>query len=365
MLKINGGYGESGGQIIRTALALSVITGISFEAYDIRKGRKQGGLKAQHLHCIKALEQLCGAKSEDAVLGSETLKFYPGKLKGGKIKIDIGTAGSISLLLQAVLLPSFFSEKKTRLEITGGTTGKWAMPWEFFENVYLPHLKKFCETVKVKQAKRGYYPAGGGNVLIGINPKYKLSNFSNFQDFLKKIREENLKIIQEEQFNLIQIKGISHASKHLEKSEVADRQAKSARLILGKYNCPINLTKEYSDTLSPGSGITLWAVFSKDADEINFRNPIIIGADALGEIRKSSEEVGREAAEKLIKEISSGAPIDSHTADNLIPWLALFGGKIKVSEITEHAKTNIWVCEQFLGKIFEIDENNKIISAKF
>ena len=178
---------------------------------------------------------------------------------------------------------------------------------------------------------------------------------------------ENLKdapkINLTEQHNLIQIKGISHASLDLQKAEVAERQAKAAKIILNKFNCPIQIRTEYSDTLSTGSGITVWAIFSKNPEEIDFNNPIILGADALGEKTKRSEEVGKESAEKLVKEIESKAPVDSHLADNLMPFLALFGGRIKVSKITGHTLTNIYVCEQFLGKIFEVDKENNIIKA--
>ncbi|MBW2977988.1 RNA 3'-terminal phosphate cyclase [Candidatus Woesearchaeota archaeon] len=349
MLEIDGSYGEGGGQIIRTALALSTITGKPFEAFNIRKGRKAPGLKAQHLHCIKALEQLCSAKSKFVDLGSEKLTYEPGKIKGKTISIDIGTAGSVSLLLQSLLIPSFFSDNSVRLKITGGTSGKWAMPYDFFNNVFVPQIKKYCKKIDVKLIRRGYYPKGGGKIDIKIIPleaKTKLP-----------------KLNSTEQHNLIQIKGISHASNFLEKAQVAERQAKAAKLLLNKFEAPINIQTEYADTLCPGSGITLWAIFSKDKNEIDINNPIRLGADALGERGKPAEKVGQEAANKLIQEIESNAPIDPHTADNLIPFLALSGGQIKVSQITNHTKTNIWICEQFLDKKFEIDQENKLIKV--
>ncbi|MBW2981127.1 RNA 3'-terminal phosphate cyclase [Candidatus Woesearchaeota archaeon] len=364
MIKLDGNYGEGGGQIVRTALALSTITQKPFEVDNIRKGRCNAGLKAQHLNCIKALEKLCNAKAEGAKLASEYLKYYPRKIKGQTLEVDIGTAGSISLLLQSLLIPCFFADKNVRLRIIGGTEGKWAMPYDYLKEILVPQLKRFCDKIDVKLVKRGYYPKGGGIVDIKIIPKYKLADFSNFDEFYKKVKEEN-KIELIEQGNLMQIKGVSHASLGLQNAKVAERQANSAKNILNKYKCPIDIRAEYADTLSPGTGVTLWAIFSKDKDDINEKNPIRLGADALGERGKPAEKVGKEAASNLIKEIESKASVDSHLADQILPFLALTkDSRIKVSEITNHCRTNIYVIEQFLGKLFEIDEKEKIISIK-
>lgn len=355
-------YGEGGGQIIRTALAISTLTSKPFEADNIRIGREQPGLKAQHLHCIKALEKLCNAKAEHAALGSKKLIYVPGKIKGGTVEIDIGTAGSVSLLLQALLLPSFFAGKRTKLIITGGTDGKWAMPYEYLKYIFAPHLTKFVDKFDLKLLKRGYYPKGGGKIELTIKPKFRLSDFDSFEEFHDAMLLSKNKINLAARGKLLQIRGISHASKSLETSKVADRQAKIAQMALSKLNCPVNIDVQYCDTLSPGSGITLWATFS-ETDELDLNNPVILGSDILGERGKTSEAVGQEAAEQLIKEISSGAAVDSHLADNLIPFLALFSGSMHVSEITEHTKTNIWIAEQFLGKVVKVDEASSIISA--
>lgn len=361
MLKIDGNYGEGGGQIARTALALSAITQKPFEVTDIRKGREKAGLKNQHLHCIKALEKLCGAKTEGATLGSTYLKFYPGKIKGGKIEVDIGTAGSTTLLLQSLLLPSFFAPKPVTLRIKGGTNNIWAMPIEYFQEILIPTVAKFCDKITVKLLRRGYYPKGGGEIEIKIKPKYKLSDYSSFEKFWEEL-QKNGHINSTEQGHLIQIKGVSHASNQLQNNQVAERQAKAAKQMLAKYTDAIQIRKEYCETYSIGTGITLWAIYSKNKDDIDAQNPIRLGGDALGEKGKLAETVGEEAAKMLLDEMNSKAPIDRHLSDNLIPWMALFRpSKIKVAEITSHLKTNIYTTEHFLGKIFEINEKNKEI----
>jgi len=352
MISINGAYLEGGGQIIRTALALSTITQKPFEVYDIRKGRKEPGLKNQHLYCVKSLQDLCNAKAEGANLGSLFLKFYPDSIAAKNLTIEIGTAGSITLLLQALLPPLLFAGKSTTLSITGGTDVRWSPSFDYFNNVLLPQLQRFAK-IEAKLLKRGYYPKGNGKVEIKINPKFKSSDNTN-------------KINLIEQHHLIQIKGISHASINLEKGRVAERQAHAAQSALAKkFNVPITISSHYQDTLSTGSGITLWAIFSKNKDDINENNPIRIGSDSLGEQGKMAESVGEEAALSLIKEIESKSPVDKHLADQLLLFMAMFGSsKIKVSEITEHCKTNIYAIQKFLGEIFEINEQENEIFTK-
>jgi len=151
---------------------------------------------------------------------------------------------------------------------------------------------------------------------------------------------------------LVKIVGVSHASCILMPAEVAERQAKSAGFHLGRLGCPVEIRNEYSETDGPGSGVMLWAVFS-DGDSVS---PYRIGADSLGAKGKRAEDVGEEAAFRLIKQLESDAPIDENLADNLVPFLGLFGGEIKATCITPHTTTNIAVVEKFLGVRFHVDE---------
>lgn len=365
MLTIDGSHGEGGGQMLRTALAMSTLTFKPFEMTNIRKGRCVSGLKPQHLFCIKALEEMSGARVENAKVGCDNIMFAPHKLKSSTISIDIGTAGSVTLLMQAVLPAALFGEKKTRFRLKGGTDTKWSMPIDYFSEVLLPQLRKYAD-IDFKLERRGYYPAGNGQIDITIKPKFRLTDYRNFEEFWENVKEDAPKINLIEQGKLMQIKGVSHASADLQDSNVAERQAKSAQHILTKLNCPVHIRSEYSNTMSTGSGITLWAIFKKEKDEdMDAENPIRIGSDALGEKGKRAEDVGKEAAERLLNEISYNAPVDEYLADNLIPIMAIVGGKIKIAKISNHAHTNIFMTEQFLGKIFKVNEHDRVIETEY
>lgn len=344
MIEIDGSYLEGGGSIARVAMALSVLTGKEFKINKMRLGRKVPGLKAQHLTAIKAWKEICGAETNDVKIGSTELVFKPGRIKKGIFEIDIGTAGSITLLLQALLLPCMFASGKITLRVKGGTAGKWQASVDYLQNILLPHLKKFVSDISLKILKRGYYPKGGGEVLVEIWPKFKLENVGEVPkiDLLK-------------QGKLEQVKGTINCSRILEKGEVAERIKKSAEETLKKLDCPVNIRIEYAESLSPGGEIVLWTVFSKGGD-VDFNNPVILGGDALAEKGKASEEVGQEAALELISEIDSEGCVDKHLGDQILMFMGLLpGSEIKVSEITDHCKTNMYVIEKFLDVKFKVE----------
>ena len=330
MFKINGAYCEGGGQIVRTALGLSTLTGKAVEIKDIRKGRPKPGLKSQHLHCVKALEQLCNAKTEGAEIGSEFLRYFPGEYKAKNLDIDIGTAGSITLLLQSLLIPCAFG-KPIKLSVIGGTDVKWSQPADYFREVLLPQLRRFAD-IEFRILKRGYFPKGQGKVEIKIRPTHAFMDAEPFE-LVKQTELQKIKIF-------------SHASSDL--PDVAERQSKAAYAELMKLG-PVEIINETCKSASTGSGISCFAYFDNN----------VLGGDCLGERGKRAEHVGQEAARNLIKEINSKAPVDKYLGDNLIPYL-LVGNRIKPSEITNHTKSNIYVVEQFFGNVFEIKEGQVI-----
>ena len=162
MLTLDGTHLEGGGSLVRVALALSALTGKPFKITNIRANRSEPGLKAQHLHAIKALTQLCQAETNYIDIGTRELTFTPGKIKSGIYTIDIGTAGSITLLLQALILPALFAPRKVTFIVRGGTCGKWQASADYLQNILLPYLQRFVEKIELKIIKSGSFTQGGG-----------------------------------------------------------------------------------------------------------------------------------------------------------------------------------------------------------
>ena len=364
MIELDGAYGEGGGSLTRVALALSTLTGKPFKVINIRAGRPQPGLKAQHLHAIKALRQICNAETNDIEIGSTTLEFKPGKIKRGIYEIDIGTAGSISLLLQALILPCLFAPGKVTIKVSGGTCGKWQAPVDYLQNVLLPHIKPFVEKIELKVLKRGYYPKGGGLVQLEITPRFKLNEYDSFSALNEELLLKTAKIKLIEQGELEQIRGVVNVSQELQEKEVGERIKKAAEGSLNSYQIPINIRVEYSNTLSIGGNVTLWAIFSQDG-KVDYDNPIILAGDALVDKGKRSEDIGKEAAEMLKKEIAAGFSVDRNLADQLISFIALLpGSEINVREVSKHTMTNIYVIEKFLDVGFKVEGNKISVEEK-
>ncbi len=331
LLKIDGSMGEGGGQIIRLALFLALIKGTPIEVFNIRLGRRRPGLKRQHLHVIRALETITQSRCEGARLGSQTVRFFPGRLKGGKARVDFGTAGSIPLFLQTLLPVALFASSPVDLTVIGGTDVPMGPTMEFIRHLYLPLLRPLAHRLELKVVRRGFYPRGGGEVLFHCHPRFSREGLSP-EDFLETLRGEGPLVMGTPGPPRAGI--VSVASSSLKERHVAHRQARQAERILEeKLRLKPRVEILYQPSPSPGSAITLW-----------FRDPQrTLGADALGARGKPSEKVAQEAAGKLLEELASGAQVDRHLADHLVPWVGLLGGWLRVSRITPHLETVMWL----------------------
>ncbi|AEK72904.1 RNA 3'-terminal-phosphate cyclase [Thermococcus sp. 4557] len=325
MIVINGSYGEGGGQILRTSVALSVITGKPVKIVKIRANRPNPGLRPQHLHGILALKELSNARVKGAQVGSTVLEFIPGKAEARHVHVPIKTAGSVTLVLQALLPAMAFTGGS--FEITGGTDVPWSPPVDYLKNVTLYALGKMGIEAEMDLKRRGHYPKGGGLVTGRVEPW-----------------EERKPLEAAEWRRIERFAGISHATNL--PPHVAERQAGAAEERLEElYSAPVEIETEVSRSLGPGSGIVLWA----ETDSLR------LGGDALGKRGKPAEVVGREAADELLDQLTGGKAVDRFLGDQLIPFLAFAGGEIGVTEITSHLITNVWVVEQFLGRVFEVE----------
>jgi len=345
MIEIDGTFGEGGGQIIRTAIALAAITGKEVEIKNIRANRPKPGLAAQHLHAVKAVEKLSGGRTEGLALRSTRLKFAPGALKGFEGEIDIGTAGSITLLLQCLIPVALFADEPTKVKITGGTDVKWSPPIDFYTDVFLKAIREMGCEVQIDLKKRGYYPKGGGLVETRIAPLYSHCGAlphdpaSPVRAYLK-----GIVFMDKEGEEGGIIKGVSHSCGL--PAHVVERQAKAAERILNEkgYDAEIKTEIENGGNRTTGSGITLWRGYKSGS--------------ALGERGKRAEFVGEEAARNVTEELESVSTVDVHLADQLIPYIALADGKseLKVREVTKHLETNVYVTKKFLDVEFVVEK---------
>jgi RNA 3'-phosphate cyclase len=352
---IDGSIGEGGGQIVRTALMMSSILTVPVEIVNIRKKRSPSGLKKQHLGVVKALQYITNAYVEGAYEGSTHLIFEPKTLKSGAYRINLETAASISLFFQAILPVAFFVPRRFLIAVRGGTDVEKAPTVDWVEHVFLPVLKPLAERVSFRVIRRGFYPAGGGYVSLQVESKLKHQLFG--LEEIRNFARSHINLNRTERGRITKIRGISVAHKDLQQRKVAERQRLGAiEYLKEKWNRKASVMNFYADADSLGTSITLWLIDEKGN---------ILGADSFGKKGKLAEIVGREAAQKLVEDWESGATVDRHLADHLVPLMALAGGTVKVPEITEHLRTNIEVVKHFVGDIFKIDEANRVISVEF
>jgi len=324
-LKIDGNYGEGGGQILRTTLSLSCLLKTPVEISNIRRGRKIPGLQPQHLTSVNACKNISQAEVEGNKLKSLTLKFNPQKVKGGDFTFNVAeekrSAGSTSLILQALLLPLSLSEQGSKITVLGGTHVPWSPPFDYLKGVFSPMMKKIGCQIELRIMKWGWYPKGGGEVGCIIRPTEKL-----------------IPLNLTERGKLLNLKGISVVS-NLPFS-IAERQKNQALKILREKDFSPKIKIIHAPSIGQGTFFFLKAEFENS----------VAGFGALGEIGKRAEKVAEEACLEFLEFMQTHAAIDPHLADQMIPYLALAEGQssFTISRISEHLLTNIWVVKQFL-----------------
>jgi RNA 3'-terminal phosphate cyclase (ATP) len=338
LIEIDGSQKSGSGTILRLSVALAAITGEPLHITNIRQNRPQSGLKPQHLEAVLTAAKLCNAKLQGATLGSRDLTFSPGEILGGDFEAEIGTAGSIPMLLMTVLPICLHAKKPVRLHVTkGGTDTTHAPTINYLRNVFFTALKRMGVQVELQVRRYGYYPKGMGEATLTIAP------------------QANLKPIRLEHFGKLQsIQGISVCT-FLADRKVAERQAEAAKKYLVGKGLEANIitVNDESNPLQRGSSLALWAQTDAGA---------LIGADAIGEIKKSSEAVGLEAAEKLYAELSASPTVDVFLSDMLVPYVALAQSESTylTRTLTDHIEANIWLAEKILHAKFATEKQGTL-----
>jgi len=323
IIEIDGAYGEGGGQILRTALAFSAILKQPVKVNRIRAGRRNPGLQPQHLKSIEALAKITRSETEGAKIGSDKITFIPGEIVPGHYEFDIGTAGSVTLLLQALLPPLSLAQSKSSLILTGGTHVAWSPPFHYLTEVLFPALAQIGVQVRAEIERWGWYPKGGGRMKVEIHPAPDLSPISLV----------NRGAIQ----GVYGISATSNLPLH-----VAERQRERA---LTRIENELNLKAEIeilSAVPSNGQGSFLFLVAETEGAKAGF--------SSLGKRGKRAEVVADEAVDSLKKYLESNGCIDPHLADQLVPFMVFGDGRSSFTTtcITEHLLSNLWVVERFM-----------------
>ncbi|MGQ0798195.1 MAG: RNA 3'-terminal phosphate cyclase [Methanobacteriota archaeon] len=330
MITVDGAHGEGGGQILRTAVALSALTGQSCRVVDIRSGRPNPGLAAQHVTAIRAVADLCSAAVEGIEVGSKEIVFRPGTIGAGRHTYDVGTAGSATLVLQACLPVVLQAPGSTHLRIIGGTDVKWSPPVDYFAKVFLPLLRRCGGQADLLLVRRGYYPRGGGAVEVLARPATSRSPFR-----------------VPDQGRVTAIRGVAHVSNL--SPDISKRMRHAAmRRLHGRGELKIE-ERVYAGAGAVGQGgaLVVWAETENT----------VIGSSSLAERGKSSERVGEEAATSLAAELDSGATLDVHAADQLLVYLAQVPepSEFYVREASHHLRTMAWLLPQFLDRGISVE----------
>ena len=325
-LLIDGGLGEGGGQVLRSALALSLATGQAFRLVNIRAGRKKPGLLRQHLTAVQLATAVGAAHTEGDALGSKTLLFEPTTLQGGEHHVQVGSAGSTVLVVQAVLPALLFASEPTTIVVEGGTHARFAPPFEYFRDVFLVALGHAGHYVNVTLERPGFYPTGGGRLRVQIDPTPEPQALD--------LRARGRRVLQEA------TSIYSGVPRH-----VAERELAVVSKKLGWPRKSLHI-QERTDAAGPGNALLLHLGHEHSATV----------CVAYGSPGVPAERVARDACAQAKRWLGTTAPVDRHLADQLMVPLALgAGGVYRTLPLTPHGTTNRAVIEHFLAAPIQVD----------
>lgn len=329
MIKIDGSLGEGGGQILRTSLSLSMVTGMPFSIENIRAGREKPGLLRQHLTAVLAAASVSEATVEGAVLGSSSVTFTPGVVRPGDYRFAVGTAGSGTLVFQTILPALMLASGPSKVTIEGGTHNHAAPPYDFLVRSFLPLVERMGPRVKMQFERYGFYPAGGGRFSAEIEP-------------VKSLRSLQLG----ERGEIVSRRAIAicaNLSRHIAKREV---ETMADMMNWGPESHVIESTRE---SAGPGN-VAMVEIGTADVTEI---------FTSFGKLGIAAERVADIAAREARQFLVSTAATGEHLADQLLLPLAMAGrGSLTTTNLNLHATTNMKVIAQFKPVRFETTKND-------
>jgi RNA 3'-terminal phosphate cyclase (ATP) len=313
MLELDGGDG--GGQLVRTALSLSALTGQAIRVENVRGSRPNRGLRPQHVAAVEAVGAATDATLDGVERESDAFSFAPETVHGGTFTVDVGSAGSATLVCDAVAPLAVAVDRPLTLTVRGGTDVKWSPPTDFLRHVKLPLLRAVGVSADLTVHRRGFYPAGGGGLTLTLRPSSPSELRLPSRDPVERLS------------------AYAVASESLESASVADRMADAVRERLGDAGGterPVEATARYVESDCPGAVVTLVADCGSSR----------AGFDAVGERGLPAEDVAARAVAAFRSWRATGAPVDEHLGDQLLLWVALAGGELRLSRVTDHVRTN-------------------------
>lgn len=327
MIELDGSQGEGGGQILRTSLTLSMITGTPFRVINIRANRAKPGLMRQHLVAVQAAAEVCGAEVSHADVGSSSLEFRPGPIKAGDYNFSIGTAGSSTLVLQTLLPAMLYGDKPSTVMVSGGTHNPMAPPVQFLQRAYGRVLEMMGANVDIQLRRYGFYPAGGGEVMASIDPSAKLRQIELIErGQLRKAFAEGI------------VAGIPVA--------VAERELQLVGERLGWTGEKLKINELPRDQ-GPGNAMLITLEYEHITEVFT----------SIGEKRVRAEEVAAAVVREVEDYQSSTAAVGEHLADQvMLPMALAGGGRFTMHRLSQHSKTNADVIKRFLPIQIYFDE---------